>query len=298
MINTVLGHVDENEIKTVLSHEHICCYSEYLQKMSKNKIGKEKILKVAVDELKRLKQAYEVNLFVDCTPVNIGRDIELLKAVSYESGVHIVCSTGFYYTEEIILYDTPVETLVEYYLDDVKSINAGVIKAAVEMESLSALNEKFLIASAKTQLETELPIILHTNAKNKNAPKALDILFNQGIKPSCITVAHLSDTEDVEYILEIAEKGCYIGLDRLYSNVSDSYITRKLNTINKLVDAGFVDKIILSHDELMYNGFNSDPQIKTHPRYSYVFDNILCRLQRDVAEKIIRKNPIRMLKCE
>ena len=60
----------------------------------------EKIASKSIAELKRLKDTYGMNLFIDCTPVNIGRDIELLEKVSKESSVHVVCSTGFYYTDE------------------------------------------------------------------------------------------------------------------------------------------------------------------------------------------------------
>ena len=160
MIKTVLGNVHESEIKTALCHEHICCYSEYLNTMVNGKLfDKKELIKISADRLKYLKDKYDMNLFIDCTPVNIGRNIDLLKAVSEESGVHIVCSTGFYYTDECVLFNTPVEVLTEFYKNDAESINAGIIKAAVEKKELSPLNEKLLLASAKTQLQTGLPIV-------------------------------------------------------------------------------------------------------------------------------------------
>ena len=299
MIKTVLGKVDESEIKAVLCHEHICCYSEYLHNMTLTKnFNKEDLIIAAVNELKNLKDKYNMNLFVDCTPVNIGRNVQLLKEVSTKSGVHIVCSTGFYYTEEVLLYNASVETLTEICLNDAKIINAGVIKAAVEHENLSEFNEKLLIVSANVQKRTGLPIVLHTNAKNKNGLKALQILLERGVQPSSVTIGHLSDTEDIDYIKKFAEYGCYIGLDRLHNDTSEDYISKKLNTINKLIDAGFLDRIILSQDELMYSEFSSVPRINDNPRYKYVFDNILSRLENRVAETIIQKNPIRMLKCQ
>ena len=33
-INTVLGTINESEVKACLCHEHICCFSEYLFKMA------------------------------------------------------------------------------------------------------------------------------------------------------------------------------------------------------------------------------------------------------------------------
>lgn len=299
MIKTVLGNVHESEIKTALCHEHICCYSEYLNTMVNGKLfDKKELIKISADRLKYLKDKYDMNLFIDCTPVNIGRNIDLLKAVSEESGVHIVCSTGFYYTDECVLFNTPVEVLTEFYKNDAESINAGIIKAAVEKKELSPLNEKLLLASAKTQLQTGLPIVMHTNANNQNGIKGLEILLGEGVPPSAITVGHLSDTENIDYILKIAGYGCYIGLDRLYENTTDEYLQKKLKTINALVDNGFADRILLSHDDMFYNGFDIEVKFNDTPRYNYVFDHILSKLPIDIAQMIISQNPIRMLKCQ
>ena len=116
MIKTVLGDIKEDALGITLPHEHICCYSEYLNQMGKSKyLDKEQLLNIASDYLKELKAKYALNAFVDCTPVNIGRDIELLKRVSEQSEVNIVCSTGFYYTDEPVLYNTSAEQLCKYH---------------------------------------------------------------------------------------------------------------------------------------------------------------------------------------
>ena len=299
MINTVLGNVGESEIKAALCHEHICCYSEYLKMMSGGKLfDKEELIMAAVSRFKWLKDKYNVNLFVDCTPVNIGRNIDLLKLISKRTGVHIVCSTGFYYTEECLLFNTPVEFFTELYINDAKNVNAGVIKVAVENKSLSMLNKKLLIASANAQLQTGLPIIMHTNAENQNGTSALELLISEGVPTTAITVGHLSDTDDMDYILKIAQYGCYIGLDRLHENTTEEYIQKKLKTVNTLIEAGFMDRIILSHDALVYNGFDREPKINNNARYNYVFDNIFSRLPKEIAQTVYKRNPIRMLSCQ
>ncbi|MBO5930407.1 MAG: hypothetical protein J6Q27_03825 [Clostridia bacterium] len=297
-INSVLGQIGINSIRAVLCHEHICCFSEYLFKMAgKEYLDKEELVSKSIAELKRLKSTYGMNLFIDCTPVNVGRDIELLKKISKESGVHIVCSTGFYYTDEPVLYNMSEEKLAEYIVADAKETNAGIIKAAVENETIRTFNEKLLKATALAHQKLGLPIVLHTNAHNKNGLEALEILLQNRVSPECITVGHLSDTEDIDYITEIAGYGCYIGLDRLYGNTSDEYISKKLEIISTLCDLGYTNKIILSHDELFFNGFEVNPQIINNTRFAYLFQYILPRLGEKIADTIIRKNPIRMLKC-
>ena len=80
-IKTVLGDISETEVGVALPHEHICCYSEYIYNMVGDKyLDKEKLLDSAVKTLKAIKEKYNLKTFIDCTPVNIGRDVELLKA--------------------------------------------------------------------------------------------------------------------------------------------------------------------------------------------------------------------------
>ena len=298
LFKTVLGDVREKDLGITLAHEHICCYSEYLFQMAGDKyLDKKQLLNIAVDYLKFLKENYGLNTFVDCTPVNIGRDIELLKAVSQKSGVNIICSTGFYYTEESVLYNSSAELIAEYIIKDAENINAGIIKCAVENERLSDFNVKLLKSSAMAQLKLNLPIVLHTNANNKNGLKALEILLSVGVKPQAITVGHLSDTENLDYIKQIANQGCFIGLDRLYCDCSEEYISKKINVIVELCNAGYNDRILLSHDALFFNGFEANPAINEHPRFSYCFEYILPRLSKEIVEQLMKINPIKMFCC-
>ena len=293
-----MGNMPENDIGITLAHEHICCYSEYLYKMSGNKyLNKDKLAATAVKFLKELKEKYNLNTLIDCTPVNIGRDIELLKGVSELSGINIICSAGFYYTEELLLYNLPTDTICEYIINDAVSSNAGIIKCAAEYKSISPFNEKLLRASAKAHLKLGLPIVMHTNAEEKNGIDALEIVLSEGVKPQAVTVSHLSDTGDIEYIKYFAEHGCYIGLDRLYEDQSDDYIKNKIKTVTVLCESGYEDRILLSHDALFFNGFEEYPKINKAPRFNYCFDNILPGLPQRLQHKIMSENVVNMLKC-
>lgn len=298
LFKTVLGDIAESDLGITLAHEHICCYSEYAYAMLGScYLDKEKLKNISINYLRELKEKHALKTLIDCTAVNIGRDIELLKEVSQKSGVNIICATGFYYTEETLLYNTSAETVADYMISDAKNVNAGVIKCAVENEEISPFAEKMLRAAAKAQLTLGLPIVLHTNANNKSGLKAIDILLLEGVDPQAITAGHLSDTEDLQYVKQIAGYGCFIGLDRLYGRRTEDYILRKLKTITALCDAGYADKILLSHDTLFFNGFEAEPVINEQPRFAFCFENILPRLSKERAEQMMIKNPINMLQC-
>ena len=299
MIKTVLGDIQEDALSVTLPHEHICCYSEYAYKMAGDSyLNKTALAEVSSSYLKALKEKYGLNTVFDCTPINIGRDLELLKRVSEQSEVNIVCSTGFYYTDEPVLYSTSAKQLCRYMVDDACAVNAGIIKCAVEAETVSSFQQKLLRASAKAHLQTGLPIVMHTNAKNKNALKTLEILFSEGVNPNAVTVGHLSDTDDLEYVKSIASYGCFVGLDRLYEKTSEEYVSKKVQSILVLCKAGYEDQILLSHDAQFFNGFEAEPKIQKHPRFSYCFDNVLPKLPKSLSDKLMCQNPVRMLMCK
>lgn len=288
-IRTVLGKKEISKKIVTLSHEHICCFSQYLYSMSKSYLDKEALERKAVTILKSMKEKYNLELFIDCTPINLGRDVELLKRVSKHSGVNITCSTGFYYNDEPILDCMSAETLSEFIIEDAKNTCAATIKAAVEYDTLSQFNKKLLISSAIAAEKTHLPIILHTNANNSVGTEAVKILLRENVPPCKIIVGHLSDTDNSQNILNFARLGCYVALDRMYDNKTEEYINSKITQINELCYAGYSDKILLSHDDSIFQGFCQNPQIKP-PRWTYIFEHILPRLDKTVAKKTVQEN--------
>ena len=299
LFKTVLGDISESDLGVTLAHEHICCFSEYAYQMvGKDYLDKNALADTATVYLKELKKKYGLATFVDCTPINIGRDVELLKRISEQSEINIICSTGFYYTDEPVLYNTSAEQLCKYMVADAYAVNAGIIKCAVENEAITRFGEKLLRACAKAHLCLGLPIVLHSNANNRNALKALEILFLEGVNPNAVTVGHLSDTDDLEYVKSIASYGCFIGLDRLYKNTSEEYVSKKTQSILELCKAGYEDQILLSHDALFFNGFEAELKIYEQPRFSYCFDYILPQLTKSLSDKLMVQNPMRMLSCK
>lgn len=294
MIRTVNGNIASSSVTAALCHEHICCYSEWLYAMSGTVyMDKKAIEKAAVQELVRLKNEYGLNLFMDCTAVNIGRDIELLKRVSEKSGVNIVCSTGFYYTEEPVLFRSSAETVAEHMIRDAKSINAGIIKAGVQYAQIGDFNRMLLAAAAITQKETGLPIVVHSNSGNKNGVCALDILTKNGACAENTVIGHL-DGADKDYLLELVQRGCYVAFDQMW-NTDEECIRQIVDKIEFLCQRGYENRILLSHDKIFFNGFQAIPDIRERPGYDYAFKYILSHFDEKRTERLIKENPVRML---
>ena len=302
-VKTVLGEIPENEIGVTLAHEHVCCYFEpFYQMLGKGYLDKEELTNKAIEHLLYMKETYQLSTFVDCTPVNIGRDLQVLKEVSQKAGVHIVCSGGFYYTEEVMIRSTPKEYIIEALLQDLKKNNAGVIKFAVEDAEMSALSRKLLSASCQVQKITGLPLVIHTNGRNQNGKKVLDLVLEEGVQAGAVTLGHLSDSSDMDYVAGLLKQGCYGAFDRIYNVADRAYYEQKAKDLAVLWERGFGDRILLSHDGLTFNGFAVEPCVVEYNPYEPIFERLLPEMRKagfleTEIQQMFTKNVINMLLC-
>ncbi len=300
IVNTVLGRIDTEDLGITLSHEHIAAYSNYLYLMAGEEyLDIEDLEETSVKHLKELKEKYGVSTFIDGTPVNLGRDVDLLKRVSEKSGINIVCSTGFYHTEEFAIAPIDDEDLYKIVHDDIIRTRAGIIKYAVEKEHMTEYDEKMLSALCMAQYELSLPLYIHTNSAVQNGTEVLDFVLKQGIEPKCVTIGHCSDSDSAEYIKSLARKGCFIGMDRIYAHSNEEFLRKKALLLAQLAIEGYENQILLSHDALVFSGFSGLPYVNPDQPFSTIFEKFIPILyERGFTKKDIDNflcnNPKRM----
>lgn len=100
-IPTVTGMIDTAELGYTLIHEHtVTCCDWSLRMCLRNQFCNDRrLLEMAVTQLKRAKAA-GIDTIVDGTPINLGRDIRMIRAASQASGVNIIVSSGFYHQRD------------------------------------------------------------------------------------------------------------------------------------------------------------------------------------------------------
>lgn len=266
-------------------------------------LDKEMLINKSAEHLRHMKDKYNLSTLVDCTPVNIGRDIGILRKVSQKSGVNIICSSGFYYTDEAILYNISEEYIVDTILKDINKTNAGIIKFAVEDSEMNALSQKQLSALCTVQKDSGLPLVIHTNGRNKNGRAVLESVLEKGVSPSAVTIGHLSDSDDMGYVTELLKNGCYAGFDRIYKSADMNYYYKKAKDIYTICERGFADKILLSHDGLTFNGFHTNACIREDNPYEPIFSYLISEMLKigfteKEIETFITQNPKNMLLCK
>ena len=299
--NTVLGKVDVSELGIILPHEHICCYYEPFYMIAKSHhLDKELLKSRAIEFLTHIKNTYGIGTLVDCTPINLGRDIELMKDISRGSGVHIIASSGFYHTEEVILELKPEEYLCDMIVYDVRNANVGLLKFAVDKEHMTAMNKKMLHALCMAQKVLGIPLCIHTNAFLKNGTEIADFVLDCGVEASAVTIAHCGDSDDNGYITEFLNKGFYIGFDRFYDRNDDEFFEKKIAQLYELYKSANKDRILISHDANIYNEFCRKSSVAEKNPYENIFKNLIPKMKKTgftdgEINKLMRENPINML---
>ncbi|MBQ2890676.1 MAG: hypothetical protein IJE44_03410 [Clostridia bacterium] len=312
MINTVTGKIKKRNFGTILIHEHIRCASNDLLHTFGEKWHDEQYLKEFASKiLCEMRIKYGLGLWVDGTPIDLGRDYALLREVSENSGVFIVASTGLYHFPSCYTADHSEQEIASWFIDEYRcgmegsTVKPGILKGASDVAGITKDNAKRLKALAIAQEETGLPLYVHSNHKGKLVDEQLGILLETISNPEKIIIGHAANRPDAEYLERILDRGCYIAMDQCHCA---GYSMEEIGkTLVKLIRDGYEDKILLSNDLCIYTDFGTrkntgfqlsvDEQVK---RYGHLFNDVyqgFCEAGGSESEfqKMLSVNPVAVL---
>jgi len=261
-INTVTGPIDAASLGPTLIHEHISC-ADWSMRMNFGDrfVEPDKLAEIAAAMFSRMKRECGVATVVDGTPINLGRDVKLIRDVAERTGVNIVVSSGFYYQEDPWLMFRPEAEIVDLLLSECRNgiadtgIFPGILKCAVGDAGLTPLIRKILSAVARVAAETGLPVFCHHTVSGKNGGEILDIFERQGAALGRFVLGHSGDTDDLSYLEAMLKRGCYLGMDRFgYCDYTLS-LPRRAAAIAALCEKGYGSRLLLSHDLVIYGAF-------------------------------------------
>jgi len=292
-INSVLGTIDTTELGQVLVHEHVTC-ADWSMKMNFGKkfFDRDEVIKTAVYVFGEAKKC-GISTVVDGTPVNLGRDIPLIREVAKKTGMNFIVSSGFYYQEEPWLKARTIEEIYDFLIGECNEgiagtgVLPGIMKCAADVDGVTPLMERLLTATGRVAVEKNLPIFCHTAPKQHSGDKALEVLMATGVASNRIILGHSGDTSDVDYLETLLKRGAWLGLDRFgMSDYCDPpYDPNGIAIIVELVARGWVDKLLLSHDTAAYLAFG----IKGEPNYENRKDKLVFTRIHKVVIPAIKK---------
>jgi phosphotriesterase-related protein len=288
IVNSVLGPLDTQDLGFTLMHEHIMIsaagvFQDYPELLEDNPVGR------VTTALKKAKEG-GVDTIVDATTLDLGRNIQLLVEASRQSGINIIACTGWYLDIPRFFVGLSADQLARVFIRDIEegiggtNVKAGVLKAASDMDGVKPQEEIILRAVARAHLRTDVPIMLHSYPQDRVGQKQVAILQEEGVDLNRVKIDHCNDTTDLEYLLWLLGRGCYIGLDR-YPGRNVSPLART-TTMKALMDQGYVHRLCPSHDYVTlrimapYRGITPEERAKLNPHgYLYIKNAVFPQLR-------------------
>ena len=319
-VNTVRGPVDVDELGQTLMHEHVFVVAtEYLDNYGKGAWWDEEF-RVA-DAITKLNAAAAkgVRTIVDPTVWGIGRYIPRIQRIAAEvPDLHIIAATGMYSFEELphqyehrgpgLLMDIP-DPMIDDFVRDITEgiadtgVKAAFLKCVVEQKGLTPGVERICRAVAQAHVRTGAPITVHTNSFTQSGPIALDFFAKEGVDLTKVVVGHAGDTNDLDYLMRLADTGATLGMDRFGLDVYNP-TSERVATIAALCQRGYADRMVLSHDAACFYDYFAeawDEAVRTMApnwRYDHIHDEVLAALldsgvTSDQIEQMLVSNPRR-----
>jgi phosphotriesterase-related protein len=253
-VETVQGAVDAGELGLVLAHEHVRFRDEAVALQWPGRYDTEAELAAAVEAVSAAK-AHGVRTIVDPTAMFGGRDVHFMKRVAEECDVLIVACTGIYSYDYLPHYfeNRDVDMMADHFVADIEQgiqgtgIKAAFLKCAADAAGVTENVEKIHRAVARASVRTGAPIMAHSMPAVPTGPRQVEIFTEEGVDLSRVQIAHCGDSEDVEYIEGLIDKGVYVGLDR-YGLEMYLPIDKRNATAAELLRKGHAEQLIISQD--------------------------------------------------
>src|SRR3984893_5081029 len=220
-VQTVQGPIDAEELGLVLVHEHVRFRDEAVAAEGPDRYDEQAELDAALEAVEAAK-ARGVQTIVDPTAMFGGRDVRFMKRVADQTGVRIVACTGIYSYDYLPHYfeNRDVDVMAEHFVADLQrgvqgtDIKAAFLKCAADAPGVTEHVEKIHRAVARASVQTGAPIMAHSMPAVATGPRQVEIFLEEGVDPARVQIAHCGDTDDVDYIERLIDKGVYVGLDR------------------------------------------------------------------------------------
>ncbi len=261
-IHTLKGPVEIDSFGLILPHEHLFTDLRGPRVLDYARAEPSAVVKVVEPFLREASSA-GVTALVECSTVGVGRNIEILQRLAEVTPIQIVPPTGVYRDEYIpaSLRETSDQELADLWIKELtegieaSSIRAGFIKLAMSEDGPTALEIRNLKAAARASLETGAVIASHTIG-GKVARKEMDVLEDAGLDLHRFIWVHAQTEPDRSVLIEAARRGAYVELD----SVGAPYQSQPelLEMAVELIDAGFAEHLLLSHDAGWYNPARPD----------------------------------------
>jgi phosphotriesterase-related protein len=267
---TTLGDYSADQLGLILPHEHIFVDLGPIEAENWRTARSAEVVPVMQPQLAQARAA-GVSALVECTPVGVGRRVDIVRDVSRAARFPIVVPTGIYRepwvpawartASEGDLADWMIGELTHQIEDT--GVKAGWIKLSAGDDGLTPVETKILRAAAVAGSYTNAVIGSHT-IRGSVVRDQLNVIEDAGYSPERFIWIHTQAEPDFALHLEMAERGCWLEYDAIGSDGFDD--AWHVEHILRLLEAGYGERLLLSHDRGWYDPSQpgNAPQPFTH----------------------------------
>jgi 5-phospho-D-xylono-1,4-lactonase len=279
IVRTVRGDVEPSELGPCDAHEHLFLVSPLQPGDELDDVGK------AIEEARSLAAAGAASL-VEWTPLELGRNLDGLAAVSEATGLQVVAATGLHreahYRAHSPLRALDPNALADRFVADLA--RCGVVKVGASYHRLTPFEEGVFEAAAAAHARTGAPVCVHTELGTMGL-WIVERLGGLGVHPHAVVLAHLDRNPDAGQHAETAAAGAWLQLDGPGRTKywPDSTILR---LIADLAEAGHGGRILLGGDtgrRSMMRAYGGGPGL------DYLFARFKPRLERELGAELARR---------
>jgi phosphotriesterase-related protein len=319
VVQTLGGPLPIERLGRTLMHEHIAVLDHELMRVYPEQYGldREAVVTRAAARLDALVDD-GVDTIVDMTVLGLGRDVALMREVAGRTRMQVVAATGAYVLRDL----TPTlqlrgpgrtafggpEPLTALFLHDLQQgmegtgVRAGVLKCATDRFGMTKDCERVVRAVAQAHLATGALISTHSNAAHRSGLDQQRVLAEEGVSLDRVLIGHCGDTAELDYLKQLLDAGSSIGLDRFGLDYFLPH-EQRLQVVLDLVDAGYADRLVLSHDASCHHlGYTAQEMLDLAPRHDLslvpreVVPALLARgMAPEAVTSMLVTNPRRLL---
>jgi phosphotriesterase-related protein len=278
---TTLGPKQADELGMILPHEHVFVDLRTSDQPGYGKADPDDVIRLMAPEIEKAK-AVGVTAIVECSTGGVGRRADIDKAVSEATNFPLVVPTGIYREPWVPdwAHAASEDKLVDWMLSELQGeiensgVQAAWIKLSAGDEGITESETKILRAAARAGAATNAIIGSHT-VNARVVRDQLDIVQEAGYSPERFIWIHTQHEPDVEVHLEMLRRGCWVEYDAIGREGPGD--ERFIQWIKRVDDAGYGDKLLLSHDLGWYDpaqpgGGNPRP-------YTYLAEQFIPKLR-------------------
>lgn len=318
-VETARGPIDTAELGQTLMHEHVFLIDPEIQQNHPEEWGSEDD-RVA-DAVRKLNEvaALGVRTVVDPTVIGLGRYVPRIERIARQVDLNIVVATGVYTYDAVPLHfryrgpalnatlgtDVP-DPMVDMFVGDIRdgiagtSVKAAFLKCAIDAEGLTPGVERVMRAVAKAQLETGVPVTVHTHPGSRQGLVVKRVLCDEeGVDPRRVVLGHSGDTTDADHLSELADAGFVLGMDRFGINLDTTFEARA-DIVVEMCRRGYAESMVLSQDASCYFDWIQQDLLALMPqwRYTHIHEEVLPYLlehgvTQDQVDTMLVANPRR-----